>query len=253
MPAFISSTRPGRLSFSLDLPLLLRAIYACSLTMTSARYLPLSVSHTQAQAPGARWWRRRAMQVSFFFLVSISSFALFEYAAHLIGDSDISDLDDDPGEPLDTSLDAAYLPFNPNRSSSQSKTLKPSNELPASCLDAHIAHGALCYSSADSRMDILWTWVNGSDLLLTDAKARVESSFADDSPYRPTSSWKKERQFRSVIISVLGVQVPMLTQLSATTMNCAFRCAPFWKTLDSLLDNSISSPPTSGYPRHSPE
>lgn len=170
--------------------------------MTVARYIPLSLS--QAQAPGPSWWRRKAIHASFLLVVTISVYVLFEYAIHITGESDGDDLGNPghTGDPVDTSLDAAYLPFKPNKPQI-SKALKPGTELPTSCLDAHVAQGALCYNTAEPRLDVLWTWVNGSDILHRDAKIRVENSFLEDAPYRPTSSWKKERQFRLVMAFVL--------------------------------------------------
>ena len=142
-------------------------------------------------------WRRRAMQSTYLFAVALSGFLLFEYASYLTGGAedlqDHSDLEIFP----DTSLDTVYLPFRPPpQPAAPSRKLKPSTLLPASCLDAHISKGELCYNPAHPRFDVLWTWVNGSDILLQDAKARVEEGLPADDPYRPNRSWKQVRQFR---------------------------------------------------------
>lgn len=204
--------------------------------MTTARYTPLSLSLSQAQAPGPSWWRRRALHASFVIIVTISVYALFEYAIHITGD-DTNDLDGTghTGDPVDTSLDAAYLPFKPNKPET-SKALRPGTVLPSSCLDAHIAQGALCYNPGQPRLDVLWTWVNGSDILHKDARIRVENSFLEDAPYRPTSSWKKERQFRSVMSIVLNLST-RTDCVSGIMMNSGSQCDLFLRTSDSLLDS----------------
>ena len=135
------------------------------------------------------------MQGSFLFVLSLSLFALYEYASYLSSD-DVSS--PEPEDLIDPSLDTVYLPFHPSPCH-VSTALKPTLPLPASCLDAHIARGEVCYNPDAPRLDVLWTWVNGSDILLQDAKARVEASFDADAPYRPNRSWKQVRQFRSDI------------------------------------------------------
>ena len=147
-------------------------------------------------------WRRRALQTTFLFVVALSVFLLFEYASYLTGAPD--DLQDtvDSDIPIDHTLDTAYLPFKPPQKVSVSRKLKPTQPLPASCLDAHIARGELCHNPAEPKLDVLWTWVNGSDVLLRDAKARIEGGLSDDDPYRPGTSWKQVRQFRQVLSSV---------------------------------------------------
>lgn len=173
------------------------------------------------QTAGRPRWTRRTMQGAFLLLAFVSLFALFEYASYLTGDEgaslELNDL-------FDQALDAVYLPFpvTPYRASS---TLKPTLPLPESCQDAYFAQGKLCYNPHPPPLDILWTWVNGSDIILQDAKARIVDSFPPDAAYRPNKSWKQARQFRLVVDDVRGHRDSILR--IGTTMNCVIPCVQF--------------------------
>ena len=152
------------------------------------------------QASGRPRWTRKTMQTAILAVVCVSFFTLWNYASILTGD-DLLEED----EPPDPALDTVYLPFRPvPYDPSQSPTVRPTLDLPKHCLDAHIAQGELCSARNPPPLDILWTWVNGSDILQQDAKARVEELYAD-SPYRPVANWKTVRQFRSVILPLVFV------------------------------------------------
>lgn len=175
---------------------------------TLTRYPPLPPNSTNdkdkdmlAMYWTALWRRRRALHCSFLFVVALSVFLLFEYASFLFGAADEDGLPDSPDEPgaggFDPALDSVYIPFQPPKHPSTPHRLKPSTPLPLACLDAHIAQGELCFNAAAPRLDVLWTWVNGSDILLVDAKARVEDELAEtNDPNGPSKSWKQVRQFR---------------------------------------------------------
>ena len=66
----------------------------------------------------------------------------------------------------------------------------------------------MCYNSAEPRLDILWTWVNGSDILLQDAKNRVQEGLAADDPRQPSKSWKSIRQFRYALNTWISAGKP---------------------------------------------
>lgn len=184
--------------------------------------------------------RRRSVQSAFLVVVALSVFLLFEYASYLSGGVDDADAD----APYDPTLDTVYLPFRPTRPA-VARTLRPTLPLPEACLDAHIARGDLCYSPAEPRLDVLWTWVNGSDVLLQDAKARIEARMRDD-PYRPNTSWKQVRQFRYVRRTLLRPVSP--THFAGTTTSCATRCALSWRISGRTLADSISLRPISPSP-----
>ena len=143
-------------------------------------------------------WNRRTIQSSFILLGCISLFTLYEYTSYFADDEGSQDIAD----VYDTELDAIYLPFQPVPYQ-PSLTLKFTSLLPDACLDSHLAQGELCYNPQQPKLDVVWTWVNGSDILLQDAKARVESSYPADAAYRPNKSWKQARQFRSVLRAIL--------------------------------------------------
>lgn len=163
--------------------------------MNYANYiLPLRIPLAMAQASKRPRWNRRTIQGSFILLGCISLFALYEYATYFENEEAAQETT----EFYDAELDTLYLPFQPTPYQ-PSLTLKPTSPLSDACLDGHLAQGELCYNPQQPPLDVLWTWVNGSDILLQDAKAQVENSYPADAPYRPNRSWKQARQFRSVL------------------------------------------------------
>ncbi|KAJ3559317.1 hypothetical protein NM688_g420 [Phlebia brevispora] len=161
-------------------------------SMNYANYiLPLRVPLGMAQASKRPRWNRKFIQGSFILLGFVSLFALYEYATYFVSE----DTSQDAAELYDAVLDTVYLPFQPTPYQ-PSLTLKPTSPLSDACIDDHFAQGKLCFNPQQPRLDVLWTWVNGSDLLLQDAKTRVENSYPSDAPYRPNKSWKQARQFR---------------------------------------------------------
>ncbi|KAI0700068.1 hypothetical protein BC835DRAFT_478460 [Cytidiella melzeri] len=159
--------------------------------MIRARYIPLPTAAWSAQPQGAQWWRRRAIRATGSIVFALCVFSLLRNTFIFSGISDDTD-----AEHFEPTIEVAYIPFRPAERPPRTKALKPCTELPSSCLDAHVAEGQLCFNEAEPRLDLLWTWVNGSDILLQDALTRVENSLPDDSPYRPTISNHKARQYR---------------------------------------------------------
>ncbi|KAJ3551401.1 hypothetical protein NM688_g4726 [Phlebia brevispora] len=136
---------------------------------------------------------RRTRRVIFGSLLVTALFVFYLVVADWVEDSGDLDYDEDVPE-----WRAAYLPFEPpiQNASAGITRLTPTQELPDDCRDAYFSSGALCYDPEIPRMDVVWTWVNGSDPLLRAAKLHAESQFADDDPYRPKSSAAQERQYR---------------------------------------------------------
>lgn len=96
---------------------------------------------------------------------------------------------------------AAYIPFEPpppNASAAVIARLTPAQTLPDHCRDAYMSSGELCFDPYIRPMDVVWTWVNGSDPLLREAKLEAESRFSGDDPFRPKTSGRQERQYRYV-------------------------------------------------------
>ena len=116
---------------------------------------------------------------------------------------------------------AAYIPFEPPQRNASDIQLRltPTQELPDDCRDAHISAGSLCYDPVIPDMDVVWTWVNGSDPLLREAKLMAESKFAGDDPYRPKSSANQERQYRSVPATCVVLALTRRQFNSAITTN----------------------------------
>lgn len=161
--------------------------------MKPANYI-LLLRVTLAQAPGRPRWSRKTLQGTFLAVTSLSLLALWNYAWYLPAEG--GTLEDELDLP-DFALDTVYLPFQPAPGSTSTREpLKPTLPLPRHCLDAHLTYGEACFNANMPPLDVVWTWVNGSDILLQDAKARISSSFSEDNPYRPSKSWKTLRQFR---------------------------------------------------------
>ncbi|THH02656.1 hypothetical protein EW026_g250 [Hermanssonia centrifuga] len=170
--------------------------------MKNSEYIPL------AQTPSGSWpqveleppprlsrFRRRAI---FGTALVIFLVGFYFVAAELVDDDseDLDYADDDLN--LISEFQAAYLPFEfaHHNASSVNARLTPAQELPDYCRDAYMSAGALCFDPDIEPMDIVWTWVNGSDVLLQEAKLLAESQFAEDDPYRPKTSARQERQYR---------------------------------------------------------
>lgn len=158
---------------------------------------------------------------------------------------------DKPNVSFLPAFDAAYLPFEPpaqNLTDSDSTSLTPTQVLPDHCRDAYFSSGAVCYDPHLPAMDIVWTWVNGSDPLLEAAKLDVESHFSADDPYRPKTSVPSVRQYRWVHIRSSLVLLSAHLWIQEITMNFDIPCGLFWPILGSIPANSISSPPTFLFP-----
>lgn len=94
----------------------------------------------------------------------------------------------------------SYLPFIPPPPASHSikRPLLPVQDLPSSCLEDYFVTGAPCYDPVRRPMDVLWTWVNGSDLFLQQEKQAAEKRLGDHDPYRPIKK-NQARQYRWVV------------------------------------------------------
>lgn len=163
--------------------------------MTSADYLPLN--HRPAFA-ATYLYRRRILLAT---ILATSLFTLvvgFEYFfkdfPDLDGHSQIFNLSSEP-------VKNVYFPFPFDYDQSQSipsPLLRSVHNLPSSCLEKHFTTSDLCHNPDIPPFNVLWTWVNGSDILLRKAKAIAEQAYADDDPYRPRKAANQDRQFRCV-------------------------------------------------------
>ncbi|KAH9849530.1 hypothetical protein C2E23DRAFT_737200 [Lenzites betulinus] len=177
--------------------------------MTSATYIPLTQISPQefAWSPTTRrpfraslsnhLTRRRAIYalVATTSLLTLLLFLKLSAGSHDDEhDEDYEDYGPDPhlyhpayiAIPVPESLPAAARP-----------KLRPVRDLPLSCLDAYYASGQPCHDGyGPVPMDVLWTWVNGSDPLFADARQHAADSFAPDDPYRPLRKNNPSRMFR---------------------------------------------------------
>ncbi|KZT67094.1 hypothetical protein DAEQUDRAFT_729508 [Daedalea quercina L-15889] len=139
----------------------------------------------------AYFLRRRFVLATAF---AASLLFLFLYLRHVF-----HDLDDELG--LTASLEStSYIPFQvpplPLPPPPPRTALRPVRDLRASCLDAHFSLGELCLGDRVDPLDVVWTWVNGSDFLLAQAKELAQSQYANDDPYRPVKSASQARLYR---------------------------------------------------------
>ncbi|CCM05604.1 uncharacterized protein FIBRA_07832 [Fibroporia radiculosa] len=141
--------------------------------------------------------RRRVLYAALFTTSVFTLFYLLKYSFRDI-DGDLEDLE--LIFPIDAipSLPTSYLPFRvPSPPpTSQSTLVKPVLDLPATCLDAYYVHGDACSSPLPPKLDLLWTWVNGSDPLEQQAKMDVQASYGPTNPWRPATSSTQARLYR---------------------------------------------------------
>lgn len=177
--------------------------------MKRSDYIPLATTSTAGRSASASLedlvdvprttpqrgrLRRRVILGSGLVIVLL---VLYYLSADLL-DDDTDDFLEDPD--FIPEFRAAYLPFeSPDQSRAHDPHLAPTQELPDACRDAYFSSGALCFDPELPMMDVVWTWVNGSDSLLQAAKLEAESRFSPDDPYRPKSTGTEARQYRYVV------------------------------------------------------
>ncbi|KZT09088.1 uncharacterized protein LAESUDRAFT_537492 [Laetiporus sulphureus 93-53] len=139
--------------------------------------------------------RKRALRIAAFTGVLLTLFLLLRRTLEDVDDIGLSEL------ALSAQLIefSQYLPFKAARlplPSPPRTPLRPVRELPDPCLEAHFAHGELCHAEQIQPVDILWTWVNGSDVLLDEAKSSAQSHYSSNDPYRLTKATSQARMYR---------------------------------------------------------
>ncbi|KAI0823219.1 hypothetical protein BC628DRAFT_1325337 [Trametes gibbosa] len=176
--------------------------------MTSATYIPLTqisqqefawlpLSHRSPRAYIRNHLTRRRAVYALIATTSILSLLLFLKLS--AGSHDDFDHDDEYEYGLDPLYHPAYIaiPVPDSLPPAAHPKLRPVRDLPLHCLDAYYSSGQLCHDGyGPTPMDVLWTWVNGSDPLFADARQRAVSSFASDDPYRPLKKNNPSRMFR---------------------------------------------------------
>lgn len=88
--------------------------------------------------------------------------------------------------------DPIYLVFEPPPPSSANKSLQLTHRLPSDCIDSFFASGKICsLLDPDPPLDVVWTWVNGSDKLLQESM----SDAAQKEHHEPKSTSRSDTQF----------------------------------------------------------
>ncbi|KZT09090.1 uncharacterized protein LAESUDRAFT_722792 [Laetiporus sulphureus 93-53] len=151
-------------------------------------YLPANYGNLYFQ-------RKRALRVAAFTGALLTLFLLLRHTLVDVDDIGLSEL------ALSAQLIefSQYLPFKAARlplPSPPRTPLRPVRELSDSCLEAHFARGELCHAEQIQPVDILWTWVNGSDVLLDEAKSSAQSHYSPNDPYRPAKATSQARMYR---------------------------------------------------------
>ncbi|KAG8710670.1 hypothetical protein FRC08_016864 [Ceratobasidium sp. 394] len=70
-----------------------------------------------------------------------------------------------PSTTLYRSLQSKYLPFQHQSSSPPTPSLHSDSDITGSCVDSAISGGALCANGPTPKMDVVWTFANGSGVL----------------------------------------------------------------------------------------
>lgn len=136
--------------------------------------------------------RRRAAVLA---LSAVSLLSLFAFLRRSLTDVDSAQYP----YGFDPSVDLqAYLPLRiPDTKPARSPPLLPTHNLPPSCIDAYFTSGEPCYDPDVPQLDVVWTWVNGSDPLLQQAKESAQEALDSSAdPYRPQHSSAQARMYR---------------------------------------------------------
>ncbi|KAL6300082.1 hypothetical protein BKA93DRAFT_868238 [Sparassis latifolia] len=167
----------------------------------TADYIPLAQFPFQPAAAAHRTvsfcLRRRLLLAA---ICAASLFSLFLILSYTLKDVDADDDIEVILFPPDNSSasQTAYLSFqaSPFALPNNTSLRQVHGILASSCLDRFFVAGEPCFESKPPPIDLVWTWVNGSDPLLVQAKELAIESYASDDPYRPKSTTAQDRQFR---------------------------------------------------------
>jgi hypothetical protein len=62
-------------------------------------------------------------------------------------------------------------------------SLRPYRPLPAECIDSYYTNGTSCSDGQRTTFDVIWTWVNGSDPMIIQARAKAMAALTRESEY----------------------------------------------------------------------
>ncbi|KAL7279706.1 hypothetical protein ACG7TL_006113 [Trametes sanguinea] len=163
-------------------------------------------SHRLSAIRRTYFTRRRA---EYAFVVTIALLVLLKTAVHR--DDSFYEADETLDIPVNPDYQPSYIavPVPPGLPSSALPKLRPVRDLPSHCLDTHYISGKLCHDTlGPASMDVVWTWVNGSDPLFAKAKERALANVDPHDPYRPVHKNNPSRidhdELRHSVRSVLA-------------------------------------------------
>lgn len=192
--------------------------------ITPKDYIPLAprfglpssspAAHVSSAATARSYFlRRRTLYAVLFGSALLTLFLLLKVSLH---DFDAAELDADllldaadllPSAALSALAlpsHMAYLPFRAPRQTSfnSSAPLRPVRDLAEACWEEYFGTGdaGACGDGTKPKVDMLWTWVNGSDSLLQEAKKAAQASFRANDPFRPAASGTQARLYRYVAV-----------------------------------------------------
>ncbi|OSD02439.1 hypothetical protein PYCCODRAFT_1467800 [Trametes coccinea BRFM310] len=181
--------------------------------MTSATYIPLTqispseysypslpFQHNRSRLSAIRaYFTRRRAVYALIGATSLITLLVFLKVSASHHDDFSYDAEEDIDIPVDPQYQPSYIaiPVPPALPPSSRPRLRPVRDLPPHCLDALYSSGDPCHDAlGPTRMDVVWTWVNGSDPLFADVKERAIANVDPDDPYRPINKNNPSRMFR---------------------------------------------------------
>ncbi len=217
--------------------------------MSSANYIPL----TQISPSEFTWHPKAAQHTSFrsYFtrkraiIALVAATSLVTLLVFLRHSNSQDDDDDDSFWPINWAYQPSYIaiPVPDTLPPAARPKLRPVRDLPSACLEQYYASGLPCHDGRGPvPMDILWTWVNGSDPLFVDARQRAAESYGEDDPNRPKKSNNPSRMFRFVSHSLACYYRRSQHVFAATMTNSDTPSVPSSPTSARILRASTSSP-----------
>nr|VWO99700.1 Uncharacterized protein [Ganoderma boninense] len=160
--------------------------------ISSSEYLP--TPRIPSHASFASYFSRRRAVLALIAATSVVTLVLF------LKTSNAHEDDFDYGAiPMNPSYHPSYIaiPLPKSLPASSQPKLRPVRDVPIRCLDRYYALGGDCHDGLGPiPLDVVWTWVNGSDPLFSDARTQAAQSYDHDDPYRPIKSNNPSRMFR---------------------------------------------------------
>ncbi|KAI9064662.1 hypothetical protein FKP32DRAFT_1648980 [Trametes sanguinea] len=159
--------------------------------------LPFAQHHYSQRLSAIRrtyFTRRRAVYA---LIVAITLFVFLRASSH--HDDFSYEADGTFDVPVNPDYQPSYIAISVPSAlpSSARPRLRPVRDLPHHCLDGLYTSGEPCHDAlGPTRMDVVWTWVNGSDPLFAQVKERAIATAEPNDPYRPVKKNNPSRMFR---------------------------------------------------------